>query len=50
MSRSINIQRLLDRGRKAGLNTRELYSAMSGQSSDGTGHAGVLSTILGGTR
>jgi hypothetical protein len=34
MSRSINIRRLLDRGRKAGLNTRELYSAMSGQTSD----------------
>lgn len=36
MSRSINIRRLLDHGRKAGLNTRELYSAMSAQVSEGT--------------
>jgi hypothetical protein len=36
MSRSINIRRLLDHGRKAGLNTRELYSAMSGQAADET--------------
>src|SRR5690242_6991304 len=35
MSRSIDIRRLLDRGRKAGLNTRELYSAMSGRSGEG---------------
>jgi hypothetical protein len=34
MSRSLNIQRLLDRGRKAGLNTRELYSAMSAQAAE----------------
>jgi hypothetical protein len=36
MSRSINIRRLLDHGRKAGLNTRELYSAMSVRAGEGT--------------
>jgi hypothetical protein len=35
MSRTIDIRRLLDRGRKAGLNTRELYSAISGQAGEG---------------
>ena len=36
MSRHIDYQRLLDRGRKAGLNTRELYSAMSARPSEGS--------------
>jgi hypothetical protein len=36
MSRNIDIRRLLDRGRKAGLNTRELYSAMAGRPSEGS--------------
>jgi hypothetical protein len=35
MSRSTDYRRLLDRGRKAGLNTRELYSAMSARPSEG---------------
>lgn len=35
MSRSSDYRRLLDRGRKAGLNTRELYSAMSARPSEG---------------
>ena len=36
MSRFIDYRRLLDRGRKAGLNTRELYSAMSARPSEGS--------------
>ena len=36
MSRYIDYRRLLDRGRKAGLNTRELYSAMSARPSEGS--------------
>jgi hypothetical protein len=36
MTRSINYRQLLDRGRKAGLNTRELYSAMSARPSEGS--------------
>ena len=35
MSHFIDHRRLLDRGRKAGLNTRELYSAMSARPSEG---------------
>ena len=35
MTRSIDHRRMLDRGRKAGLNTRELYSAMAGRAGEG---------------
>ena len=36
MSRTIDYRRLLNQGRKAGLNTRELYSAMAGRAGEGS--------------
>jgi hypothetical protein len=36
MSRHNDYQKLLDQGRKAGLNTQELYSAMSARPSEGS--------------
>jgi hypothetical protein len=44
MGLSTDTRTLINRGRKAGLTTRELYSALGGRPAEGSDHAGRADT------